>query len=262
VWSDIEHLERKRQAERERERERELTMPYLELGNSMVRWPLNLQHLTLRGNTNSSWKTLPHESIAEGDTADHLCVCLRQILMKQLKTLKILNLIRIRDFFTPVWPSSGDKHAFQDRIPRLPIWKHLEEIHLLYGSITYKVEWFKDTGDLNKHENTREYRNKIALSSARMAMFMPSLRKFSATQRPLLWAGMHSFTYTAEKHVFAELRFSSTFNFVVDERVVEAWETVAAKHAKAKLKVTIDKLDQWPETTGNGVAPTLPTINF
>jgi len=228
----------------------------------MIRWPANLEHLTLRGNTNSSWKTLPHESIAEGDTADHLCICLRDVTMRQLKTLRILNLLRIRDFFSPVWPDREDKQAFQEKPPRLPTWKCLEEVQLLYGSLTYKVEWYKDTGDLNKHENTREYRNKIALSSARMAMFMPSLKTYTATQRPLLWAGMHSFTYTAEKNVFAELKFSSTFHFVLDERVVEAWEAVAAKHAKVPLKITIAKVDRWPETTGNGSAPTLPTINF
>jgi len=224
----------------------------------LARWPRTVESVEVTANTHCSWRQLPHDSVSEGDTGQNLCRQLREF-STQLKSLKISNLVRVRELLKPVWPASevDDKEPFL-KCPKIPMYPQLETLHVSYGSIYYKSEWYKDVTDVNEHEDTIKFRQCISLAAARLANHMPRLKELSIIQRPMMWAGKHGLEYVVSEGA-TTLTWTSTFQFQPWQRTIEAWTEVSAKHTKNPLKVEVRTLSGW-QTDGN--RPLVPNPSF
>ncbi|OHE95500.1 hypothetical protein CORC01_09233 [Colletotrichum orchidophilum] len=228
-----------------------------QFAGSMTKWPTSLESLTIASNTISSWRQIPHETLAEGDSGTKLCEKLRRAA-QHLTHLNITNVVRIREFLRPHWPmGTEDTEPFLANRSYYPEFWHLETLHISYGSIWYNTEWHKQSDNINESSELVDFRQNVSLAAARLAHTMPKLKHLTIKQRPLMWAGKHELEYKVEDGDKAKLTWTSTFDFKPWERTVEAWAEVAARHER-KLESRI--------TTGawhtDGKAPLLPSLTF
>jgi hypothetical protein len=229
----------------------------LDFGTLLDRWWPSLESLTIGANTISTWRQLPHESASEGDTGEVLCHQLR-VFAVQLKQLKINNLVRIREFLRPAWPSKvEDKDPFLENMP-FPKCPKLKVLHLSYGAIHYKPDWHSDSPDINEHEDTVKFRQSIALAAGRIANRMPALEHMVVSQRPMMWAGKYQIEYKVTE-TGPELVITTTFEFTPWERTVECWTAVAKAHTGKDLKHKVVVLPNWQT---DGTRPLTPAVSF
>lgn len=217
----------------------------VEFGGYIARWPSSLESLILCGQNNTDWRSLPHEVLSEKDAGKQLCRCLRN-LSPHLRHLSVRNLIKIRELLGPVWPVGPEDRSITPlREPDIPVYQLLETVDFHYTSLNYRVEWYKDNDDFNDQEVTRLWRQNVAFAAARLAAYMPRLRRMTVTQRPMMWAGKHGLRYEVREGR-AELVFSSSFEFKPREWVVGAWAAVA-KRRGLTLAVRTEKLEAVPK---------------
>ncbi|OHW95054.1 hypothetical protein CSPAE12_06324 [Colletotrichum incanum] len=233
-----------------------------QFAGSMSNWPITLKSLTIASNTISSWRQIPHEALAEGDSGAKLCEKLRSAA-QHLNHLNITNVVRIREFLRPYWPMGmDDTEPFLAHRLYYPEFWHLETLHISYGSIWYNTEWHKQGDNINESSELVDFRQNVSLAAARMAYTMPRLKHLTIKQRPLMWAGKHELEYKVEeddgKPTKATLTWTSTFDFKPWERTVEAWTEVAARYDGLKLEPRI-KTAAWHT---DGKAPLLPSLTF
>ncbi|KAJ0309151.1 hypothetical protein COL5a_001271 [Colletotrichum fioriniae] len=228
-----------------------------QFAGSMTKWPTSLECLTIMSNTISSWRQIPHETLAEGDSGARLCDKLRRAA-QHLKELNVTNVVRIREFLRPHWPmGTDDTEPFLANRPYYPEFWLLKTLYISYGSIWYNTEWHKQSDDINESSELVDFRQNVSLAAARMAYTMPQLKHMTIKQRPLMWAGKHELEYKIEDGDKAYLTWTSTFEFKPWERTVEAWVEVAARHER-KLEVRIITR-AWHT---DGKAPLLPSLTF
>ncbi|KAE9576854.1 hypothetical protein CGMCC3_g7133 [Colletotrichum fructicola] len=227
-----------------------------QFAGSMAAWPLSLEKLTISSNTISSWRHIPHETLAEADSGAKLCDKLRRAA-HFLKHLNITNVVRIREFLKPHWPSGVDDT--EPFVPKLcePVHWRLETLNISYGSIWYNTEWHKQGDDINESSDLVEFRQCVSLAAARLAYTMPKLKHMIIKQRPLMYAGKHELEYRVNGDK-ASLVWTSSFDFRPWERTMEAWTEVARRHAGARLEV---RTVTTPWHT-DGKAPHLPSLTF
>lgn len=205
------------------------------------------------GQNNTDWKSLPHERISEADAGRQLSADLLY-LCPHLKHLRICNLIKIRDLLRPVWPASvEDRGIVPLQPPGLPICKSLERVDFHYASIRYGSDWFKHTDDFNGQYETTLWRHNIVFAAARLAMYMPKLRRMTISQRPMMWAGMHCVIYSVRGED-AYLVVKSSFDFELPVWVVKAWVAVGQKAGKT-VHFRMERLLPMP---GDGSFPKPP----
>ena len=200
-------------------------MTAVEFGGYIVRWPASLESLVLCGQNNTDWRSHPHEVFSEKDAGAQLCRCLRN-LSPHLRHLSVRNLIKIRELLGPVWPAGPEDRGITPlRDPDIPVYRNLETVDFHYASLNYRIEWYKDTEEFNDQEVTRLWRQNVAFAAARLAAYMPRLRRMTVTQR----------------EGRAEVVFSSSIEFKPREWVVAAWAAVA-KRRGLTLVVRTEKL--------------------
>ncbi|SPO02819.1 uncharacterized protein DNG_05494 [Cephalotrichum gorgonifer] len=229
---------------------------FSQFGGYIVRWPPALESLILRGQNNTEWRALPHEVASEKDCGEKLCLGLRN-LSPHIRHLSIRDLIKIRELLGPVWPaSSEDRGIVPLNPPDLPVYKYLETVDFHYASFMYKSDWYKDSHDFNDQEVTRQWRQNIAFSAARLAMYMPSLRRMTISQRPTMWAGKHRLRYEVGDEG-AEIVFSSSFEFKPLEWVLDAWAAVAKRDQRI-LQVRMERVAADPK---DGPIPVVSAVS-
>lgn len=210
----------------------------------MKLWPFALESLVLRGHNNTDWRSLPHEVVSEKDSGQQLSAGLRN-LSPHLRHLSVRNLLKIRDLLGPLWPACAeDRGIVPLHPPDIPVYANLEMVDFHYTSLMYETEWFKYTDDFNDQEVTRQWRYNIALAAARLATYMPNLRRMIVSQRPMMWAGSHNLRYEVRKGR-AEVVFESSFEFKPPEWVVNAWVAVGKKSGRA-VRVRADRVAAVP----------------
>ncbi|OLN81559.1 hypothetical protein CCHL11_05564 [Colletotrichum chlorophyti] len=229
-----------------------------QFARSMNAWPASLQSLTVASNTISSWRQIPHETLAEGDSGLALAANLRAAA-RQLTHLSITNVMRIREFLRPFWPLgiNDDQEPFLAHLAYKPEFLHLETLHISYGSIWYNTEWHKQSENINESSELIDFRQNVSLAAARMAYTMPKLRHMTIKQRPLMWAGKHELEYKVVKGQ-AKVTWTSTFDFRPWERTVEAWTAVANRYGEVRLDHGVVRAE-WHT---DGKAPHLPSLTF
>lgn len=223
------------------------------MGTYIKLWPPTLESLDIVGQNNKDWRSLPHERVSEGDAGRQLSANL-VYLSPNLKHLRIRNLVRIRDLLYPVWPTSTeDRGIVPLEPPNLPICKSLETVDFQYASLEYGSDWFKHTDDFNGQYVTTLWRQNIVLAAARLAMYMPKLRRMTVSQRPMMWAGMHGLHYSVHDEC-AYLVVKSSFEFELSVWAVEAWVAVGEKAGK----MVQFRTERSPEMPGDGSFPRPP----
>jgi hypothetical protein len=226
-----------------------------ELGDLSGRWSPTIESLTISSNNFCSWRQLPHETFSEGDSGERLCNIMRQFAA-QLKTLNICNVLRIRELLRPVWPMTADDREPFTLNPDIPMFDRLETLYLSYSAIWYKIGWYKEDEDINMHTDTIEFRQKISLSAARLAINMPRLRHMLIRQRPMMWAGKHQLEYKVMDKA-AKIAWNSTFYFKPWDRTIDAWVEVAQRCANLPLEKEVNMIPGWKT---DGKPPHMPAF--
>ncbi|KAL5624792.1 hypothetical protein BROUX41_004852 [Berkeleyomyces rouxiae] len=232
----------------------------------MLRWTPSIESVYLIGrNTDVSWRELPHENMTQQvDLASINRGVFR--LMNNVKCLHLENLVRIKNFLGSLWPTDQSPAPFLETNPLKDIspFYTLMVLDIQYSSLHFPITWEDDVSDLNDHPETQDWRQRVSLGCARLAMLIPNLRLMKVWQRPLMYAGKHSLEYKVETMnspnppSMASLEWASTFDFQPWDVTLQAWAAVAAKNAGVvDLQVKVSTERNWRT---DGQPPKFPAL--
>ncbi|KAL1895303.1 hypothetical protein Cpir12675_003320 [Ceratocystis pirilliformis] len=232
----------------------------------MLRWAPSIETVHLIGrNTDVSWRELPHESMTQ--PVDFVSINQGVFrLMNNVKCLHLENLVRIKNFLGPLWPDEKNPQPFLETNPlkdTSPFYT-LMVLDIQYSSLHFPITWEDDVNDLNDHPETQDWRQRVSLGCARLALLIPNLRLMKVWQRPLMYAGKHSLMYKVSGlgdpaiPTTTSLEWNSTFGFAPWKVTLQAWAAVAAKNAGVdNLQVKISMEKNWRT---DGQPPKFPAL--